>query len=353
MRERRWESESDLSFEDVLALGSRLAALGLSAATPTKEIIGYIEEWTVESPGEIRRLEPWHKEDVTLVQVHEGWRGDFFLLAGHYPEFFRRRRALGAYCSVSHPWRTRDSLLLHHPDGMFWVGFRDTQSFVRVRLRTLEVITPGETRGDGEREVWTDERRRLFMTAVRILDLPVETDLKDGKVAVRSLDSGAMLFSSWPDAFGPCQFEYNIPDAFELLLPASRLAGSFGGEPADVRAYLTGFSESALAEARSMGRGARIAYRCSLHCALEELPELLRLIGPGGRLYATLCEFQSGETGPVEEEAWVVVGAVGLGGRYRIEARLNRAPLPEEEMAGWLAGLLGHPMVYAPLSPFP
>src|SRR5438094_483462 len=47
MRERRWESRGKLTFREVLALGDRLALLGLNPATAKKEIISYIEEWTV------------------------------------------------------------------------------------------------------------------------------------------------------------------------------------------------------------------------------------------------------------------------------------------------------------------
>jgi len=53
------------------------------------------------------------------------------------------------------------------------------------------------------------------------------------------------------------------------------------------------------------------------------------------------------------ENAWAIIGLVGTADGYRIEARLNRAPLPEGEMAGWLESLLGLPVAYAPLPPFP
>jgi hypothetical protein len=32
--------------------------------------------------------------------------------------------------------------------------------------------------------------------------------------------------------------------------------------------------------------------------------------------------------------------------------RLNRAPLPENQMASWLERLLGYKVLYAPLPPF-
>ena len=52
-------------------------------------------------------------------------------------------------------------------------------------------------------------------------------------------------------------------------------------------------------------------------------------------------------------DAWAIVGVMGLEGEgFQIEVRLNRVPLPETEMAGWIETLLGLPAVYAPLPPF-
>ncbi len=353
MRERRWESKATFEFDDALALGERLARLGLKPATPEKEVIVYIEEWTVSVPGEIARLEAWPKEDATLVHIREGWKGDFFLLAGGYHTLFQRHKGSGTYCSVSHPWNVHETLTAHDPNGMFWVGFRDFHSFIRVRLHTTEVIAPDETRADDRRDLWIEERRRAFLSAITLLDLPIVSAVENGKLVLRTSEETAALFCSWPDAFGPCQFEYNFPNAFEFLVPAGRLAATFGGEPATVRAYLTGFSESALKEFETTGPGARYAYRCSIHGQLLDLPELLSVIRPDGRLYATLCEFQTHELFPSIENAWVIIGIVGMGSGYKIEVRLNRAPLPEEEMSGWLETLLGFPVVYAPLPPFP
>ncbi|MGH7167237.1 MAG: hypothetical protein ACREII_01770, partial [Nitrospiraceae bacterium] len=100
MRERRWESRTNLEFGGVLALGERLAALGLEPAVPAKDVICYVEEWPVEAPEDLDRLDPWPTEDVTLVHIREAWRGDFFLLAGAYHTVYRRHQALGTYCSV-------------------------------------------------------------------------------------------------------------------------------------------------------------------------------------------------------------------------------------------------------------
>jgi hypothetical protein len=364
MRERRWESPARLKFGEVLELGERLSALGLQPALPSRDVICYVEEWTVKAPDELDRLDPWPTEDVTLVHIRENWRGDFFLLAGAYHTVYQRHQDVGTYCSVSHPWRIRDRLLLHHPRAMFWLGFRHAHAFIRVRLHTTEVITPGETRADDKRELWLDERQRAFQAAIALLDLPVECRVEQGSVVLHSRNVGIPFFCSWPDAFGPCQFEYNSSDAFEFLVPASRLAATWGvvssdgamagsGEPAIVRAYLTGFTEPALEEFQVIESGARYAYRCSVHCPLDEVPEILDAIARDGRLYTTLCEFQTQRLIPEGADASAIIGIVGADGGFQIEVRLNRAPLPESEMAGWLENLLSMPVTYAPLPPFP
>src|SRR6185436_11272610 len=125
------------------------------------------------------------------------------------------------------------------------------------------------------------------------------------------------------------------------------------GEPATVRAYLTGFSEDALLEFQEVEGGARYAYRCSAHCPFDELPEVLEAIAPAGRLYATLCEFQTQQLRPDGDDASAIVGVVGAEQGFQIEVRLNRAPLSEGDTPVWLDTLNGMPMTYAPLPPFP
>ncbi|HEX7765467.1 MAG TPA: hypothetical protein VF443_02055, partial [Nitrospira sp.] len=230
--------------------------------------------------------------------------------------------------------------------------FRHAHSFLRIRLQTTEVITPGETRADGDRTEWLDERRAAFLDAITILELPIETLIEKEQVILRPADPTTPFFCSWPDAFGPCQFEYNTTDSFEFLVPASKLAATFAQEPAGVRAYLTGFSEEALTDFAAIEPGARFAYRCSVHCPLDELPEVLEAIQPEGRLYATLCEFQTQAVLPEGDDASAIIGIVGLNGQFQIEARLNRAPLKEEAMGPWLERLIGHPVAYAPLPAF-
>jgi hypothetical protein len=353
MRERRWESRERLTFADVLAVGERLAARGLAPAHPAKDVICYIEDWTVRASDDFDRLDPWHTEDITLVQTLDAWRGDFFLLAGGYHTVYLRHQAIGTYCSVSHPWAVPPPLTCHEPRGMLWLGFRHIHTFIRVRLQTTEVITPGETRGDDRRALWTAERAGIFQAVIRLLDLAVHVDIVGEQVVLTPKQPGTPLFCSWPDAFGPCQFEYNTSDPYEFLVPASRLAATWGDAPAAVRAYLTGFAESALEEFRALHPQGRTAYRCSAHTPLDELPEILEAIAPDGRLYATVCEFQTPQLLPAGDEASAIVGAVGADGGFRLEMRLNRAPLPEPAMAPWLSELLGHPMVYAPLPAFP
>ena len=68
-----------------------------------------------------------------------------------------------------------------------------------------------------------------------------------------------------------------------------------------MRAYLTGFSDQALEAFAAVQPGARSVYRCPVHCALGELPEVLATIEPQGRLYSTLCEFQTQELMPEGE----------------------------------------------------
>ena len=352
MRERRWETTAPLSFQQALAVGERLAALGLKPVSPAQDVICYVEEWTVSSLDAIDQLDPWATEDVTLIHVREGWRGDFFLLSGAYHTVYQRHQDIGTYCSISHPWRIRERLRFHEPRAMCWIGFRHAHSFIRIRLQTSQVIAPGETRGDTDRMRWLDERRAAFLEAITLLDLPIETYVEKEAVVLRPIDTSFPFFCSWPDAFGPCQFEYNTSDAFEFLVPSSKLAETFHPEPAGVRTYLTGFSEAALAEFQAIEPSARLMYRCSVHCPLDELPEILTAIGPDGILYATLCEFQTQTLLPDRGDASAIIGIVGGHQQFKVEVRLNQAPLPEDNMAPWLERLIGYPVVYAPLPAF-
>ena len=353
MRERRWESQSTLSYREFLAVGERLAMLGLNPVVPSNDVICYIEEWMVQSLEDFHRIESWPTEDVTVVRICKDWQGDFFLLAGGYHTVYQKYQQVGTYCSVSHPFHLPGKFQWHFPRAMFWVGFRDTiHSFIRIRLHTTDVITPGESRADDLRDVWLNERRRAFLSSIKRVGLPIDLDVKNRSLILRSLEPNVPFFCSWPDAFGPCQFEYNSTDVFRFLVPAAQLAATLEGDPAITRSYLTGFSHHAIKEFEKVQPHARSAFRCSVHCTLEDLPDILKAIAPTGCLYATLCEFQTRQFLPDAHDAWVIIGVVGAVGGFKLEARLNRAPLPEEEMSGWLNELLGHPVEYAPLPPF-
>lgn len=352
MRERRWETPAQLTFNEVLAVGERLATLGLKPAVPAQDVICYIEEWTVTAPEDFDRLDAWATEDVTLVHVREAWQGDFYLMAGAHHTVYQRYQDVGTYCSISHPWHIREPLRLHHPRSMLWLGFRHAHAFIRIRLHTTEVIPPGEVRGEERRTQWVEERRGAFLEAITLLELPIETAIEKDSLVLRPSDPSVPFFCSWPDAFGPCQFEYNSSDAYEFLVPASKLAATCGPEPVDVRAYLTGFSETALEEFQAIAPEARLAYRCSAHCSLDDLPEVQEAIRPQGRLYTTLCEFQTQELLPDGDDASAIVGIVGSERGFQLEVRLNRAPLREDLMGGWIERLLGRPVVYAPIAPF-
>ena len=353
MRERRWESQSTVTLDELSALGSRLARHGVTLPAPSQELICYVEELPVASPAEIERLDAWPTEDVTLIRVYDDWRGDYYLLAGDYQARYRQLRARGSYCSVSHPWLIAgEPLQTHYAQSLFWLGARDTHAFVRVRLHTADVITPGETRADDRRGLWLHERQCAFSSAIRGLQLPIALSIEKEQVALHNEDARAMLLCSWPDAFGPCQFEFNRPDALDLLGRASALAATMAGAAVPVRAYLTGFPLEALEQFQATMPPARSIYRCSVHCRFEDVAELAR-VARDGRLYLTLCEFQTAELLPDAENAWVIIGLVGQQGTFRLELRLNRAPLPEDDMDNWLEALIGQPVVYAPLAPFP
>jgi hypothetical protein len=219
-------------------------------------------------------------------------------------------------------------------------------------LHTREVVTPGDSNALENPSLWLEERKRVFLHAVKLLDLSIQVNVENDKLALKTAEQGIAFFCSWPDAFGPCQFEYNASDPFQFLAPSGRLAAT-QDEPATVRAYLTGFAPQALKDFESVDQGGTFAYRCSTHCQLKDLPQIKEMIGEKSRLYLTLCEFQTQSVFPNLEDIYSIVGIMAVERGYKIEVRLNRAPYSKEEMGDWIEKLLGYPMVYSPLPPFP
>ena len=353
MREHRWETQSTLSFEDILSVAGKLRQLGLTSIHEDKEMIGYIEEWEVDHPQRIQALALWPTEDVTLLHLLDNWQGDFFLLAGHYHSIFQTHQSVNTYCSIAHPWRITQPLTTLLPEAWLWLGFRHTHGFIRIRVHTTDVITPGETLAKPRDRFWLTDRGNAFRTAIQILDLPIEVTQKGARVLLQTDRTDTPLFCSWPDAFGPCQFELNSPDPFEFLVPASQLAATYQGKPAHVRVYLTGFPEPALLDFTGIAPNPRFMYRCSIHCTLSDMPELLHLLEPQGRVYGSLAEFQTDYLLPEGEDVAAIVGLVGTNGDFRLEIRLNQRPLPHQATEQWLEELVGHPLVYSPLPAFP
>lgn len=352
MRERRWESQTAIGFDEIVTVCRALNDQGLEVKRLDKEVSCYFEELWVNRLDEIDRLEAWPADEVTLVQVNDRWEGDFFVLAGNHYDLFRRHLSMEAYLSLSHPWSAPPELKvrLHQPEGMFWIGFRQDHGFIRVRLAPNEIITLGERRGDQRRFSWMSERAALFAAAVEVLDLPLFVEWEKGVLSISSEDPAWPVSCSWPDAFGPCQFEQIVSDPYQLLVPAARLISKRGVRPATIRTFFSGFTHEVLRAFHQLQPMSRLLYRGYIHAPLKELPKIVEAIGPGARVLANLCEFRTGQILPEGEEAYAVVGVVGGQGGFKIEIRLNRAPLPEEQMEGWLRQLTGLPMRYAPLS---
>ena len=320
---------------------------------PEKEMITYIEEWEVSDSDEMTQLAAWPTEDVTLLHVLDQWVGDFFLLVGGYHTVFQQHQSVNTYCSVAHPWRIGHPLGTLQPTAWLWVGFRHTHGFIRVRVHTTEIIAPGESVQQPRDQLWLNDRQAGFRAAIDVLQLPIEVDVGNHKVSLHTERTDTPLFCSWPDAFGPCQFELNSPDPFEFLVPASQLAATAPHPAEQVRIYLTGFSPQALCDFNRLSSDSRLLYRCSLHCQLEEIPEIFSLFHSGGRIYGSLAEFQTAVALPEGADAAAIVGLVGSEDQFRIEIRLNQQPLSHHDTERWLQELIGHSLVYAPLPVFP
>jgi hypothetical protein len=353
MREHRWESQETLSFLELVALTETLQRKGLTNMHPKKELIGYIEEWEVSQPEQIEYLDAWPTEDVTLLHLLDHWQGDFFLLAGRYHTVFQQYQSVNTYCSIAHPWRIERALATIQPLAWFWVGFRHTHGFIRVRVQTTEIVAPGETVEPPRDQFWLKDRQEAFQEAIESVDLPLQVQLQDRKVILRTDRTDSPLFCSWPDAFGPCQFELNSPDPYEFLVPGSQLAASMRDQQKEVRVYMTGFPPEALSAYNATVPNPRLMYRCSIHCRLEEIPEIFDLLQAKGRLYGSLAEFQTGKILANGTDAATIIGLVGFEGQWRLEVRLNQLPLAKQETEQWLEKLVGRLLIYSPLPAFP
>ncbi len=353
MREHRWETSCPLSFSDILRVATRLHQLGLTSIHLDKEMIGYIEEWEVTDIEQIRQLDPWATEDITLLHLFDRWKGDFFLLAGRYHELFQQHQSVNTYCSLAHPWRISKPMATLLPEGWLWVGFRHTHGFIRTRVQTASIIAPGETVESPQEIFWLRDRKDAFQSAIDVLGIPLNVEISNGRVTLHCQRTDTPLFCSWPDAFGPCQFEYNSSDSFEFLVPASQLAATHHTLPAHIRIYLTGFSPEALRQFTNLGTPKGLMYRCSIHCTLSDMETLLYLLQPKGRLYGSLAEFQTAMLLPEAKDAAIIIGLAGKNGSFRLEIRLNRHPLGPQDTQPWLESVVGHPLSYSPLPPFP
>ncbi|MDR4495785.1 MAG: hypothetical protein R3B74_15490 [Nitrospirales bacterium] len=316
-------------------------------------MIAYVEEWEVSHPQDIQTLDSWVTEDVTLLQVLEQWEGDFFLLAGRYHTVFQNYQSVNTYCSIAHPWTIQRPVATLHPQASLWIGFRHTHGFIRVRLHTTEIFTPGESVESPREQFWLVDRQEAFRESIETLDLPIQVDISQQKVVLQTTRPETPFFCSWPDAFGPCQFEFNSPDPFEFLVPGSRLAATWNDEPANIRVYLTGFPEKALVHFTQMMELPNLRYRCSIHCCLEEIVEVEERLVPRGRIYGSLAEFQTKSHLPEGIDAAAIIGLVGFEGEFRLEIRLNQHPLSRPDTTKWLENLVEYPLIYAPLPAFP
>jgi hypothetical protein len=351
MREHRWETREPVEFDDLLRLCRRLRDAGVAVRPADQVGACYFEEFWVDRLEELRRLEPWPIDEVTLIEIDEAWAGDFFVLAGRHHELYRERASMEAYLSISHPWRIplAGELTAHHREAMFWVGFRDTHGFIRIRLVPTEILTPGEGGQDARRDHWVTERADALAAALEALELPLFVDWSEGAPMVGSAEPGCRISGSWPDAFGPCQFEYVIEDRYALLVPAARLVERLGTRPAVLRTYLSGWPEGALAAFRALQPTTKLLHRGFVHATLNDLPAIADVIAPRGRVLATLGEFSTAGMIPDGREAYAVIGAIGGHDGFAVEMRLNRLPLSRGDTEVWLESLVGAPVAYAPL----
>jgi hypothetical protein len=354
MREHRWESENPVDFQELLEVCSRLRGTGFKIHEEELDRACYFDEFMVKGLDEIGRLAPWVIDELTLVEVTKGWKGDFFLLAGRHHNLFREHERMEAYLSICHPWQIPHHLetQYHDPESIFWIGFRDTHAFVRVRLVPKEIITPGERGSEDQCQAWLTERTNIYSQIIAELNLPIEVKREDKSVTLFSTDSSALLSVTWPDAFGPCQFEFVVSDRYSLLVPASRFVSKFGIQGSNLRVFLSGFPLEQLKRIHQLQSAAALSYRGFLQAPMTDLPDIVAAVAPVGKGLINLCDFQTDHFVSSAISAEGVIGVIGDPRGYKIEVRLNRTPLSKLETGTWLERVIGAPMVYSPLPLF-
>ncbi len=351
MREHRWVTRSPLDFQSVLGMCGRLNGIGLKIREADLDRACYIDEFEVNRLDGIDRLSPWIIDELTLVELSGGWKGEFYLLAGRHHDLFRQHERMEAYLSICHLWQipSPPKIQYHDPEAVFWIGFRDTHGFIRVRLVPSRIITPGEKVREVDSDAWLTERATIFSLVVSELGLPIAVERNHKSVTLFSMDASALLSVSWPDAFGPCQFEYVVTDRYALLVPASQFILKLGIPASTLRTFLSGFSLHQLEEFRQLQPASALFYRGFIQAPLTELPDIVSAVGPSGIGLINLCEFQTGKFVPGGRDAEGVIGVIGDQTGYNIEVRLNLSPLSQAETGASLERLIGFPMVYSPL----
>ena len=354
MREHRWESQFPCDFEKFRMLCNSLKESGLNFRAENQDRACYIDDFRVNSLDEVKRLSPWIIDELTLMEVNHSWKGDFFLLAGRHHDLFREHKKMEAYLSISHLWRiTLDrQIQFHDPDAAIWIGFRDTHGFIRVRILSTQVITPGESVSKDHFQSWMTERNSIFSNIISELELPIAVEREGHSISFFSTDSSALVSGSWPDAIGPCQIEFVITDRYSLLVPASRFVSKFGINSLPLRTFISGFSLHQLEQFHDLQPDSQLIYRGFIQAPIMDLPEIVSTIGPTGKGMVNLCDFQTKELLPSLTHADGVMAVIGEPGGFKIEVRLNRLPRSKTETGDWLESFFGSPMVYSPLPLF-
>ena len=351
MREHRWESRFPFTFPELLALCERLRKTGVKTREWREVRACYFDEFRINDLGTVERLSPWILDELTLVETNTGWDGDFFLLAGRHHEIFRTHERMEAYLSLCHLWKITlpGPPRYHESEAMIWIGYRDTHTFIRIRLVPVTIIAPGEARPPSEQNGWLKERAEIFACAIEELGLPIRTGMSDDSVTLQSADPSALVSSTWPDAFGPCQFEFVVSDKYALLVPASRFVSRYGLSRSKLRVFISGFPVEALEKFRSLQPESELFYRGFIQASINDLPEVIAATEPSGKALINLCDFEiAGYLGP-DWPGEGVIGLMGDEGGYKIEIRLNRMPLSLGEAGKRLEEWTADQLVYAPL----